>query len=113
MSDLDKSIKDLLSVNETNKKKIEYILNNVNNDKIKYAFNLPFKEWIYIFTKEKKPTKEGIKFDGYFSFLKEILDRNKNEKNYFYNFIFCLYNFEIWFNLKEKKKSKRKTKKYN
>ena len=112
LENLDSPIKDLLSANEKNKKIIEDILAIQNkNEKINIALNLSFREWIYIFTMEKEPPMEGIKFDGFYSFLKEILDKNANEGNYFYTFIFCVYNFEIWFNCKKKRNQKNRSKK--
>lgn len=114
LRDLDDSINNLLSKNPKNKIIIEDIIKkNINNEKINDIFNLTFREWIYIFTMEKEPTIEEIQFDGFYSFLEEILDKNKDEESYFVNFIFCLYNFEKWFISKKKRSPKIKLQKKN
>lgn len=104
LSDLNVPIKNLLPVDLINKKKLEKILRE--NEKINDIFNLTFREWIYIFTMEKETTKEveEIQIEFFYSFLKNILDKNK-EEGYFLDFVFCLYNFEKFFISKKKRNS--------
>ena len=107
INDLNKSIKDLLSINKNNEQKIRLILNKKNN-KIEEMFNLSFREWIYIFTLEIEPSKNENKFDGFDLLLEEILKNNGDEQNYLCDFIFCVYNYEIWIKSKKIKINKKK-----
>lgn len=80
-----------------NEKMIKEILNKESkNEVIKYIFNLTFREYIDIFIMKKEPSIKDVKFDGLDSFFEQILKKNDNDKNYFKNLVFCLYNYERW-----------------
>ena len=80
-----------------NQKMIKEILNKESkNEVIKYIFNLTFREYIDIFIMKKEPSIKDVKFDGLDSFFEQILKKNDNDKNYFKNLVFCLYNYERW-----------------
>lgn len=112
INDLQRPIKDILCINKKNKKIIEDILEKgKNNEKIQKMFYMSFREWIDYFTMKKQPTKDGIIFDGFDSLLQKILNKNQNYGNYFYDFIFCVYNFEYWINSKKEINPKNKSRK--
>lgn len=118
---LNKSIKDLLSLDvspkfnvdsDFNKKTIKLLIEE-NNDNyfLKFALNMKFREWLELFT-----LKTDIKeFSNNFSnellnnmpkvddMLKGIIDKNA-DKNYICSFTFYLYNYENWFLMKRPKK---------
>ena len=91
---LKSSIKALLFENKENKKIVEILEKEKNNEKIKYKLNLEFIEWIDIFTKKKESKYKDIKFDEYNSLLKEISDKYKDEKFYYHNFSYYLDNYK-------------------
>jgi hypothetical protein len=125
---LNMSIKDLLSLNvspkykkvETNSNKnyIEKILNEKSlNDAIKFALNMTFRDFIDIFSYKKKVkdllneykvndynndicNKIEKSLVGVDDLFNKITKSDKNDKNYFSNFVFYLYNYEKWFFMK-------------
>ena len=105
---LHETIQIVLSYNEKNKKNIAKILENKNHyEKLNYIFNLTFEEWIDIFTMKKE---SEITFEGFDSLLKKILEKNKDDKRYLCNFIFCLYNFKRWIYCKKGRNPKNSKK---
>ena len=131
---LNMTIKDLLSLNvspkfkkideESNKNYIEKILNEKSlNEAIKFAFNMTFRDFINIFSYKKKVKellneykinddsndicnkieKSLIGVDDLFN---KIAKNDKNDKNYFSNFVFYLYNYEKWFFMKRGRNKK-------
>lgn len=92
-----------------NKKNIQKILRKEkNNEAIQYVFNLTFKEWIDIFTMKKDSLIKDVKFDGLDSVLEDVLQKNNDDERYFFDFIFCLYNYEHWFLNKQDRNINRK-----
>ena len=105
-----------------NKINIEKILNENPDEAIKFVFNMTFRDWLDVFS-YKKTVKEllnekNIYNDDICEKIEKSLNRvdkllnklAKNEnKDYFSNLTFYLYNYEIWFF----KKRGRKTKKGN
>ena len=93
----------------TNEIIIEKILKKRKNDeKLKYIFNLKFKEWIDIFTK-KKEGDSIVKIDWLHKLLNKILPNSKKsniDEEYFVQFVLHLYNFQKWF--LDRKERKRK-----
>ena len=109
-----------------NKQIIENILNNKKvNDTILFVFNMTLRNWLDIFTLKKSvidiineysdKNYKNIDFDkieksmvGIDKLLNEI--KEKNGEDYLPYFIFCLYNYERWFNLKKSRKNKKNQK---
>ena len=114
-------LKDLLSLNISDKYKscdknmnkliIKEILTNYGeNELIKNIFNLEFKDWIDIFLMKKELTilkKYKIKFKRIDHHLKELI-KNEEKEDYLTNYIYLLYNYEIWFYNKKGRKGKDK-----
>ena len=91
-----------------NKKIIEMLENNKNNKLFNFVLNLRFIDWIHIFTLEEKYLNFKDFSQNYYKEIKNyipnienlfnyILDKNKNDKIYFLNFIYLLYNYENYF----------------
>lgn len=123
---LNMKIKDLLSLNvspkykklkpESNKIYIEKILNEKSLDEsIKFAFNMSFRDFIDIFSYKKrvkdllneyKINDENISdkieknLVGVYDLLNRIAKNDNNDRYYFSNFVFYLYNYEKWFLMK-------------
>ena len=128
------TIKDLLSLDvspkykkietESNKNYIEKILNGKSlNEDIKFAFNMTFRDFIDIFSYKKnvkellneykvnddnddicnKIEKSLVGVDDLFN---RIAKSDNNDKYYFSNFVFYLYNYEKWFFMKRGRKKK-------
>ena len=117
---LDMKLKELLSKNingkyklsqNANKNKIdELLIIEKNNVLFNHALNLTFKEWFNIFTYQTKDEilDDSIKqFDGLNKLLNEIALKNK-EKGFMSNFLLCLYNYYLWFVIKNPRKRKNK-----
>ena len=132
---LNMSIKDLLSLNvspkfkkidkESNKNYIEKILNEKSlNEAIKFAFNMTFRDFIDIFSYKRKVKELLIEYKvnddsndicnkiekslvGVDDLFNKIIKSDKNDKNYFSNFVFYLYNYEKWFFMKRDRNKKR------
>ena len=131
---LNMTIKDLLSLDvspkykkietESNKNYIEKILNGKSlNEDIKFAFNMTFRDFIDIFSYKKnvkellneykvnddnddicnKIEKSLVGVDDLFN---RIAKSDNNDKYYFSNFVFYLYNYEKWFFMKRGRKKK-------
>ena len=131
---LNMTIKDLLSLNvspkfkkidkESNKNYIEKILNEKSlNEAIKFAFNMTFRDFIDIFSYKKnvkellneykvnddnddicnKIEKSLVGVDDLFN---RIAKSDNNDKYYFSNFVFYLYNYEKWFFMKRGRNKK-------
>jgi len=110
---------------ETNKINIERILNENPDETIQFAFSMTFRDWLDIFSYKKK-VKELLNeynIDDYSNDICSKIEKNlvyvddlfntlaKNDnKYYFSNFTFYLYNYEIWFFNKKGRKSKKKNK---
>jgi len=130
---LNMTIKDLLSLNvspkykkiipESNKDYIKKILSAKSLDETtKFAFNMTFRDFIDIFSYKKK-VKELLNEYEINDLNNDICDKiekslvgidnllNKiaksNDKYYFSNFTFYLYNYEKWFLLKKGRNKKR------
>lgn len=91
-----------------NKNYINQILEENNNETIKYILNITFRDWIDIFTMKRESTFNNVKFDGIDLLLEDIL-KNKDDKgnidgNYFCNFVYCLYNYEKFWECKRERK---------
>ena len=126
-------LKDLFSLNispryggktfDTNKINIQNLLNDNEDDTLKFCFNITFGDWIDIFTYKKNVSELLFKYNddnnngidakrieeniiGVDSLLKEIAKNNNNE--YFSLFIFYLYNYELWFLSKNGRNRKKK-----
>ncbi len=116
ISYLNMTIRDLLSLEISpkysiieknfNQKNIEKILeiSNTNVDMNK-IFNMTFRDWIDIFTLKKK---SDIIIEGIDKLLEEVYEKNKYDKHYFSLFVYCLYNYEKWFDCKQSRNSKKK-----
>lgn len=92
---------------DTNRKYINKILEEKKNDeKIKYILNITFRDWIEIFTMKRK---SSVEFKGIDKLLEKILNDkdNKDDNNYFCNFVFCLYNYEKYWESKRDRKSNK------
>ena len=124
-------LKDLFSLNvspkyrkvtpETNKIKIEKILNESQDEAVKFVFNMTFRDWLDVFS-YKKTVKELLneknvndddickKIEANLVRVDDLLNEmaKKENKYYFSNFTFYLYNYEIWFFKKKGRKSKKK-----
>ena len=120
---LDKSIKDLLSLDvspkfksgkDFNRKMIECLMeykNKNENEFLMFALNMKFREWLDLFTlkiefKEFSETfaeelnKNMTKVKD---MIEDVYSKNK-DRNYISSFIFYLYNYENWFIMKRSKK---------
>jgi hypothetical protein len=125
---LNMTIKDLMSLNvspkykkvetKSNKNYIEKILNEkFLTEAIKFALNMTFRDFIDIFTYKKKVkdllneykvndynnvicNKIEKSLVGVDDLFNKIAKSDKNDKNYFSNFVFYLYNYEKWFFMK-------------
>ena len=107
---------------EANKTNIEKILNENQDEAIQFVLNMTFRDWLDIFSYKKK-VKELLYEYNVFDYSDDICSRieknlvgvdelfNKLAKNdnkyYFSNFTFYLYNYEIWFFAKKGRKSKK------
>lgn len=92
---------------DTNRKYINKILEEKKNDKtLKYVLNITFRDWIEIFTMKRK---SDVQFEGIDELLEKILNDkdNKDDNNYFCNFVFCLYNYEKYWESKRDRKSNK------
>ena len=129
INDLHMSIKDILSYDiskkysslekekDYNKKKLESISKEYNNDKIiNFVFNMKFVEWINIFLSKKKVKDFGVldeeeckEFEEYLPEVNNLLEeiKQKNDEKYLSHFIFYLYNFENWFYKKNGRTKKK------
>ena len=129
INDLHMSIKDILSYDiskkysslekekDYNKKKLESISKEYNNDKIiNFVFNMKFVEWINIFLSKKKVKDFGVldeeeckEFEKYLPEVNNLLEeiKQKNDEKYLSYFIFYLYNFENWFYKKNGRTKKK------
>ena len=109
---------------ESNKIFIKNLLNRQTDGAIKFAFNMTLRDWLDIFT-FKKEVKDllneyNVRDDNDTIFIKikeslvtvdnllNNLAENEENKNYFSNFTFYLYNYELWFFRKKGRKSKKK-----
>ena len=102
----------------SNKNYIEKILNEkFLTEAIKFALNMTFRDFIDIFTYKKKVkdllneykvndynndicNKIEKSLVGVDDLFNKIAKSDKNDKNYFSNFVFYLYNYEKWFFMK-------------
>ena len=129
IEDLQMPIKDILSYEisdkylslkkqkDYNKKKLESISKEYNNDKIiNFVFNMKFVEWINIFLSKKKVKDFGVldeeeckEFEEYLPEVNNLLEeiKQKNDEKYLSHFIFYLYNFENWFYKKNGRTKKK------
>ena len=105
-----------------NKINIEKILNENQDEVIQFVLNMTFRDWLDIFSYKKK-VKELLYEYNVFDHLDDTCSRieknlvgvdelfNKiatnDNKYYFSNFTFYLYNYEIWFFTKKGRKSKK------
>ena len=109
---------------ESNKIFIKNLLNRQTDGAIKFAFNMTLRDWLDIFS-FKKEVKDlldeyNVRDDNDTIFIKikeslvtvdnllNNLAENEENKNYFSNFTFYLYNYELWFFRKKGRKSKKK-----
>ena len=110
---------------ESNKINIKTLLNGQTNEAIKFAFNMTFRDWVDIFS-YKKEVKDllneyQVKDDNNTisnkikeslvaidDLLNNLAKKEKQNKEYFSNFTFYLYNYELWFFNKKGRKSKIK-----
>ena len=112
---------------ESNKIYIKNLLNGQTDETIKFAFNMTLRDWLDIFS-FKKEVKDLLneynvrddnnsicnKIKESLSAVDDLLNnlaKNEENKNYFSNFTFYLYNYELWFYNKKGRKSKRYNKK--
>jgi len=109
---------------ESNKIFIKNFLNRQIDGAIKFAFNMTLRDWLDIFSfkKEVKDLLDEYNVrddnDTICTKIKERLvtvdnllnnlAQNEENKNYFSNFTFYLYNYELWFFRKKGRKSKKK-----
>ena len=109
---------------QSNKINIEQILNENTDEAIKFVFNMTFRDWLDVFS-YKKTVKELLNEnnvnDDYSDYICKKIENSlvrvedllnnmaKNDENkyYFSNFTFYLYNYEIWFFKKKGRKSKK------
>jgi len=111
---------------ESNKIYIKRLLSKETDEAIKFAFNMTFRDWldIFLFKKEVKDllNEYNVKGDknaicekikeslvGVDDLLNNIAAKENKNKNYFSNFTFYLYNYELWFFIKKGRKSKTKS----
>ena len=126
-------LKDLFSLNispkyedktaDSNKKTIQNLLCDNQDETLKFCFDMTFGDWIDIFTYKKKVSELFFKYfdDNYNGIdvkkiednligvdvlLKEIANNNNDE--YFSLFTFYLYNYELWFSSKHGRNRKQK-----
>jgi hypothetical protein len=114
---------------ESNKVYIKRLLNGQTDEAIKFAFNMTLRDWLDIFT-FKKEVKDLLNeynvIDDNNTICNKIKDslvavddllnnlaKKEENKNYFSNFTFYLYNYELWFFNKKGRQSKRNSKKSN
>ena len=107
---------------ESNRIYIQKLLNEQTDESIKFAFNMTFRDWLDIFS-FKKEVKDllneyNVKDDNntICEKIKESLVTvddllnnlvaKKENRQYFSNFTFYLYNYELWFYKKKARKSK-------
>ena len=120
---LDMSLKELFSQNisrrytafnqDSNKVIIDIIsVEERNNDIINYVFELKFIEWLNYFTHkteleflDKIEKENNIKFERAEVLLKEVGDIY--DGYYFSNYLFHLYNYKWWFEVKNGRNSKK------
>ena len=106
-----------------NKNLIENILNNKCNDTIAFCFKMTLREWIDLFTR-KKSVKDII-IENHHIYSKTIVSekiekslvgidkllnsikKKNDDEDYLTHFIMCLYNYERWFSLKQKRNNKK------
>ena len=111
---------------ESNKIFIKELLNGQIDEAIKFAFNMTFRDWLDIFSFKKEVKDLLIEYNikdennticqkinesmvGVDHLLNKLAEKERDNKKYFSNFIFYLYNYELWFfkkkgrNLKSKK----------
>ena len=119
-------VKDLLSKNispkftslkaDYNKENIQHIIKNEkDNEVLMFILNLTFREWIDIFILKKnninygvlneKSSKDIIENMPKIGELMDIILTKEGSK-YLSNFLFWLYNYEIWFSIKRNRKPK-------
>jgi hypothetical protein len=107
---------------EANKIKLEKILNENQDEVIQFVLNMTFRDWLDIFSYKKK-IKELLYEYNVFDYSDDIYSRieknlvgvdkllneiaTNDNKYYFSNFTFYLYNYEIWFFTKKGRKSKK------
>ena len=132
---LNMPLKDLLSLldispkykkisGDSNQVYIIELLNGQKDEAIRFAFNMTLRDWLDIFS-FKKEVKDllneyNVK-DNNNTICKKIkeslvtvdkllnnLAKKEENKNYFSNFTFYLYNYELWFFSKKGRKSKAK-----
>ena len=103
-----------------NKKLIKKLLNNSEDETIKFSFNITLRDWLDLFTLRKTVEEllkeesdkiidcEKIKKSIYNVdvFLNKI--KEKNGQEYLTPFIFLLYNYERWFSIKKQRIIKKK-----
>jgi len=109
---------------ESNKIYIKRLLNGQTDEAIKFAFNMTFRDWLDIFLFKKQVedllNEYNVKDDiicekikeslvGVDDLLNNIAKKENKNKNYFSNFTFYLYNYELWFFIKKGRKSKTKS----
>ena len=108
-----------------NEKKIEKIVNENQDETIQFVLNMTFRDWLDIFSYKKK-VKELLYEYNVYDYYDDICSRIENNlvcvedlfnkiatndnKYYFSNFTFYLYNYEIWFFNKKGRKSKKNKK---
>ena len=111
---------------KSNKIYIKELLNGQIDEAIKFAFNITFRDWIDIFS-FKKEVKDllneyNVKDDNNAicqkikeslvavdHLLNNLAEKERNNKKYFSNFTFYLYNYELWFFKKKGRNSKSKS----
>ena len=104
--------------NNSNELFIKNIMNKKKyNEIIKFFFDLQLREWINLFTMKKNiKCFKNLSMESYNEInqklpkvdilLNDILNKNKNNKEYLSYFIFYLYNFENYFLSKQSRRSK-------
>lgn len=110
---------------ETNKKNIEKILYENPDEPTKFVFNMTFRDWLDIFTYKKKVEELLYEYhvEDYSNDICSKIEQNlvgvdelfnklenNDNKYYFSNFAFYLYNYELWFFSKKGRKSKKSKK---
>ena len=109
---------------DSNQVYIKELLNGQKDEAIRFAFNMTLRDWLDIFS-FKKEVKDllneyNIKDDNNTicqkikeslvavdDLLNNLAEKEEN-KNYFSNFIFYLYNYELWFFRKKGRETKPK-----
>jgi len=108
--------------NDTNKINIQNLLNENEDDTLKFCFNMTFGDWIDLFTYKKNVSELLFKYNddnigidvkrieenmiGVDTLLKEIAKESNGE--YFSFFTFYLYNYELWFSCRNGRNRKQK-----